>query len=55
MELKNNMSDENSLSDVTAVEVQPRKRMKREDRDREIAAAAVAFLPRLVLMVIHVS
>ena len=37
------MSDEISLSEVTPVEVQPRKRMKREDRDREIAAAAVAF------------
>lgn len=37
------MSIEQTKIEVTPPEGQPRKRMKREDRDREIAAAAVAF------------
>lgn len=37
------MSIEQTKTEVVPLEGQPRKRMKREDRDREIAAAAVAF------------
>jgi AcrR family transcriptional regulator len=37
------MSVEKNITNTGEAEVQPRKRMKREDRDREIAAAAVAF------------
>ena len=37
------MSIEQTKTEVVPQEGQPRKRMKREDRDREIAKAAVAF------------
>jgi len=37
------MSIEQAKTEAVPQEGQPRKRMKREDRDREIAAAAVAF------------
>ena len=37
------MSVDKNKSNVEQTEPAPRKRMKREDRDREIAAAAVAF------------
>ena len=37
------MSIEQTKTEAVPLEGQPRKRMKREDRDREIAAAAVAF------------
>jgi len=37
------MSIEQTKTEVVLQEGQPRKRMKREDRDREIAKAAVAF------------
>lgn len=43
MEKKSILSDELSKVETEGTGVQPRKRMKREDRDREIAAAAVAF------------
>jgi AcrR family transcriptional regulator len=37
------MAEELNTIEIVEEAVQPRKRMKREDRDREIAAAAVAF------------
>jgi AcrR family transcriptional regulator len=37
------MSVDKNKSNIVQTETAPRKRMKREDRDREIAAAAVAF------------
>ena len=43
MEKKSTLSEELSMVESEDAAVQPRKRMKREDRDREIAAAAVAF------------
>ena len=43
MEKKSILSEELSKVESEDLGVQPRKRMKREDRDREIAAAAVAF------------
>jgi len=43
MEKKSTLSEELSMVESEDAVVQPRKRMKREDRDREIAAAAVAF------------
>jgi AcrR family transcriptional regulator len=43
MEKKSILSEELSKVESEDPGVQPRKRMKREDRDREIAAAAVAF------------
>jgi AcrR family transcriptional regulator len=43
MEKKSILSEELSMVESEDPGVQPRKRMKREDRDREIAAAAVAF------------
>jgi AcrR family transcriptional regulator len=43
MEKKSTLSEELSMVESEVAVVQPRKRMKREDRDREIAAAAVAF------------
>jgi AcrR family transcriptional regulator len=43
MEKKSILSEELSKVESDDLGVQPRKRMKREDRDREIAAAAVAF------------
>jgi AcrR family transcriptional regulator len=43
MEKKSILSEELSKVEGEDLGVQPRKRMKREDRDREIAAAAVAF------------
>jgi len=43
MERKSILSEELSKVESEDPGIQPRKRMKREDRDREIAAAAVAF------------
>jgi AcrR family transcriptional regulator len=43
MEKKSILSEDLSMVESEDPGVQPRKRMKREDRDREIAAAAVAF------------
>jgi AcrR family transcriptional regulator len=43
MEKKSILSEELSKVESEDPGIQPRKRMKREDRDREIAAAAVAF------------